>query len=185
MRKKILMATGLVVVAVGAYMFVGGGGDDKKASTAVNVQEIKQLVHEYSVGNIEDQSASITSEQLIVNADTASSKTYDLPEDEFFVSIAPYVAETHPCAIHSLTGCQGEMVEKEFKVSVDDMEGNMILDQTMKSQANGFIDLWLPRDKKYRVTIEQDGKTAESEISTFKDDNTCITTIQLLEKTSA
>lgn len=78
-----------------------------------------------------------------------------------------------------MTGCQGEMVDEEFDVYIEDMEGNVILDQTLKSPSNGFIDLWLPRDNTYRVTIAHDGKTAESEFSTFEGDNTCITTIQL------
>ena len=53
------------------------------------------------------------------------------------------------------------------------------MDETVKSQANGFIDLWLPRDNTYHVTITQGDKSVESEISTFKGDNTCITTMQL------
>ncbi len=78
-----------------------------------------------------------------------------------------------------MTGCQGELVDKEFAVYIEDEDGNVILDQTMKSQANGFMDFWLPRDKTYQVKIEYDGKIAESEISTFEGDNTCITTMQL------
>ncbi len=49
----------------------------------------------------------------------------------------------------------------------------------MKSQANGFIDFWLPRDKTYLVKISHNGKAVETEISTFKGDNTCIITMQL------
>ena len=78
-----------------------------------------------------------------------------------------------------MTGCQGEMVEEEFDVYIEDTEGNLILDETLKSQSNGFIDLWLPRDKTYRITIAHDGKTVKSEFSTFKNDDTCITTMQL------
>jgi Periplasmic copper-binding protein CueP len=78
-----------------------------------------------------------------------------------------------------LTGCQGELVEEEFEVYIEDTEGNLILDETLKSQSNGFIDLWLPRDKTYRITIVQDGKNVESEFSTFENDDTCITTMQL------
>ena len=77
------------------------------------------------------------------------------------------------------------MVEEEFSLYIDDSEGNVVLNQTVKSQSNGFIDLWLPRDKKYRITVEHDGKTANSQISTFENDDTCITTLQLLEKEDA
>ncbi|AJS58788.1 CueP family metal-binding protein [Paenibacillus sp. IHBB 10380] len=183
MRKKIVVATGVVVVAVGAYFLTGSV--EKKEPIKIDAQEIKQLVQEYSVGNIENLSASITSKQLIVTGGEVDPLTYDLPENEFFVSIAPYIEGTHPCATHSLTGCQGEMVKQEFSVNIEDMEGNVILDQTMKSQSNGFIDLWLPHDKKYRITIVHGGKSAESEISTFESDNTCITTMQLLGGKSA
>ena len=78
-----------------------------------------------------------------------------------------------------MTGCQGELVDEEFEVDIEDMKGNVIVDETLKSQANGFIDLWLPRDKRYRVTISNGGKMVESELSTFENDNTCITTMQL------
>lgn len=77
-----------------------------------------------------------------------------------------------------MTGCQGEMVEEEFEVYIEDTEGNVILDETLISPANGFIDFWLPRDKNYHVTISHDGKTIESELSTFEGDITCITTLQ-------
>ncbi|MNC52870.1 hypothetical protein D3C75_1022410 [compost metagenome] len=72
------------------------------------------------------------------------------------------------------------MVEEEFNVSVKDSDGKVVLDnETVKSQPNGFIDLWLPRDQTYHVTIEHDGKKAESEISTFENNDTCVTTMQL------
>ncbi|MCR2821675.1 CueP family metal-binding protein [Lederbergia panacisoli] len=141
---------------------------------------IKELVHDYSVGNIKNsQSASITSDQLIITNSDESKTIYDLPEDEFFVSIAPFINETHPCKNHSLTGCQGEMTDKEFDVYIEDHNGNVVLDKTLKSQSNGFIDLWLQRDKEYRITISHEGKKVESEFSTFKGDGTCITTMQL------
>jgi hypothetical protein len=78
-----------------------------------------------------------------------------------------------------LAGCQGELVNEEFEVYMEDSEGNVVIDDTLTSGANGFIDLWLPRDEKYLTKITYDGKTVESEISTFEKDPTCITTMQL------
>jgi hypothetical protein len=78
-----------------------------------------------------------------------------------------------------LTGCQGELADKEFDVYIEDTEGNVILNEKVKSQANGFFDLWLPRDETYQIKIKYDGKTSESEISTFENEGTCITTMQL------
>lgn len=59
-------------------------------------ENIKALVNEYSVGKLKDQTASITSKELIVTDSDENKLTYDLPANEFFVSIAPYVNETHP-----------------------------------------------------------------------------------------
>lgn len=142
--------------------------------------DIKQLVSDYSKGNIEDQSASINSTQLIVTNQDNSQLTYALPKDEFFVSIAPYVEQTHPCATHSLTGCRGELINKEFEVYIEDSEGNVIRDEKLTSNSHGFIDLWLPRDKEYRISITQNEKTVKSKFSTFESDDTCITTMQLI-----
>ena len=77
------------------------------------------------------------------------------------------------------------MSNKEFDVYIEDIDGNEILDQSLKTQSNRFIDLWVPRDKTYRVTITYDGKMAESEFSTFENENTCITTMQLTENKNA
>ncbi|KWX85640.1 hypothetical protein AMQ83_23595, partial [Paenibacillus riograndensis] len=78
------------------------------------------------------------------------------------------------------TGGKGESTEEEFNRSVTDTDGKVIMEnETVKSQPNGFIDLWLPRDRTYQVTIEHDGKQAESELSTFEKDDTCVTTMQL------
>ncbi len=66
---------------------------NNEASTQIN---IKELVNDYSVGNETALRASITSQQLFVTEIAGSESIYDLPEDEFFVSIAPYINETHP-----------------------------------------------------------------------------------------
>jgi hypothetical protein len=177
MKRKVFTLIGLVCAVLGVYLFVVNAESD--APKTSETENIKELVYDYSAGNIEDQSASITSHQLLVTDSDGVELTYDLPEDDFFVSIAPYVDKTHPCTVHNLTGCQGEMAEEEFDVYIEDMDGNVILDETLKSQSNGFIDLWLPRDQTYRTTITHDGKMVESELSTFENDGTCITTMQL------
>lgn len=149
--------------------------------TAVGeTEDIKDLVHGYSNGAFEDVSASITSDELIVTDVNDEKTTYELPENEFFVSIAPYVETTHPCEIHNLTSCQGELVEEEFDVYIEDTEGNVVMDETVTSMENGFIDLWLPKDETFHVVIEHGEKVAEQEITTFAGDDTCITTMQLV-----
>lgn len=167
------------MAVIGLFLiFIAVGCDDNSARE--EPENMKEAVQNYSIGDFdEDVSASITSKELIVS-DSNKEIAYDLPEDEFFVSIAPFVEETHPCTNHSLTGCQGELTEKEFDVYIEDEDGNVLVDEKMTSLKNGFIDFWLPRNKTYHVKFEYDGKIAESEISTFEDSNTCITTMQLI-----
>ncbi|KPH73482.1 MULTISPECIES: CueP family metal-binding protein [Bacillaceae] len=170
----------LFSIACMVFVLALVGCNDSAEEEEMDSQETKELVHEYSTGDFEDVSASITSHELIVTDNQEKETSYPLPKDEFFVSIAPFVETTHPCEIHSLTGCQGELVNKEFDVYIEDEEGKVVVDKTMTSLDNGFIDIWLPRDETFQVKIEHEGKTSESEISTFEGDNTCITTMQLI-----
>ena len=179
---------GIVMIALVSVLTVGCSNErvntdtvstDAVSNDSQSSVEIKELVHDYTVGKAEAASASITSSELIVTAENDEVTTYDLPEDEFFVSIAPFDSTTHPCDIHSLTGCQGELVEEDFDVLIEDSKGNVVLDEHKKTEANGFIDLWLPRDDTFTVTISQNDKKTTSEITTFDGDNTCITTMQL------
>lgn len=174
MKKGLLLVASLLLSLV-----LGACSNDSNIANEEGNQDIKEMVHAYSAGNFEAVTASITSHQLIVT-DSGKKTTFDLPKDDFFVSIAPFIEQTHECAIHSLTGCQGELVAKDFDVRIQDEQGNVVIDETVTSLDNGFIDLWLPRDRTYQVNIKHDGKTVESKISTFKGDNTCITTMQLI-----
>ncbi|WP_303981423.1 CueP family metal-binding protein [Niallia circulans] len=142
--------------------------------------DIKQLVQDFSSGKKSAAAASITSDTLTVNTLDKEEHLYRLPKEEFIVSVAPYLVDTHPCAIHNLAGCRGELANKEFAVLIEDDEGNVYVDELITSQQNGFIDLWLPRNKDLKLTISYNGKTAKSDLATFKDDNTCITALPLI-----
>ncbi|MBT2709166.1 hypothetical protein J7I91_14595 [Pseudomonas sp. ISL-84] len=91
MKIKIVLAASLISI-----ILAGCGQADSNDEDAVKPDDIKALVNDYSVGNIKSGSASITSEQLLVKEADGDELAYDLPKEEFFVSIAPYVNETHP-----------------------------------------------------------------------------------------
>lgn len=87
----------LLVSVTVVLVACGGGNINEETSSKENEPEnIKQLVNDYSAGNIQAKSVSITSHQLIVTESDDSKLSYDLSEEEFFVSIAPYVNVTHP-----------------------------------------------------------------------------------------
>lgn len=86
----------LIGVVVASFVLVACNGNEDNAFKENEGKEIKELVSDYSLRNIKDQSASITSHELIATNRDGNQVSYDLPEDEFFVSIAPYIEQTHP-----------------------------------------------------------------------------------------
>ena len=123
----------------------------------------------------------VTSKEITFTFTTINKQvTIPLPSDKMVVSIAPYIKETHPCEIHNMSGCQGELIDVPVGVFAKDSDDNIILNQVINTQPNGFIDLWLPRDKEISLILEAKGKKASGSIGTFEDSFTCITTFKLL-----
>jgi hypothetical protein len=103
----------------------------------------------------------------------------DMPEDEFYLSVAPYVDSTHACTFHSATGCRGELKSENFFVEFIDTDGNVLLSENITSMSNGFIDLWLPRNIEGTLTIRQGDISTSKVIKTVAGEPTCETTMQL------
>lgn len=106
----------LIILLAIMTLFLSACSATKNVNTNDSVEEsdIRKLVYNYSVGNIKEEKASITSNELIITKSDGKQEVIDILNEDFFVSIAPYVKETHPCQNHSLTGCQGEMPNTEF-----------------------------------------------------------------------
>ncbi len=94
MKLKLMTVTLLAASLLAACS--GNSSDEGTAAKGNKPSDIKALVRDYSAHNIKDQNASITSEKLIVTDKAGKETVYDLPKDEFFVSIAPYNQQTHP-----------------------------------------------------------------------------------------
>lgn len=105
---------------------------------------------------------------------------FNLPiEDEFYLSVAPYIDQTHECFYHSATGCRGELQQTDFHILFVSSTGEVLIDQVMNSGSNGFVDLWLPREIEGTLTIQYDGMSVSNEITTIGDAKTCETTMRL------
>lgn len=88
---------GLIITLLTVVILTACGSTDKdEAKPVKETDDIKALVNDYSIGSIKVQNASITSQELIVTENDGDNTFYDLPKDEFFVSIAPYISQTHP-----------------------------------------------------------------------------------------
>lgn len=149
-------------------------------SSEVNQQvDIKQLVKDLNENKTEGLTASITSTELVIKDENGKETVHDLSNEDFFISIAPYLVKTHVWTNHFLTGCKGELVNKNFEVLITNMNGDVIIEKIINSGDNGFLDFWLPRNTEYKVQIKYQDKISEMNISTFVEDPTCITTMKL------
>jgi len=102
-----------------------------------------------------------------------------LPDDVMYVSVAPYLQHTHPCATHYMSGCQGELVGAPVHVLAILADGTVLIDEVMPTMANGFIDLWLPRDQAIDLHLSLDGYAVVGRLTTYADSRTCITDLRL------
>ncbi|WP_131106076.1 CueP family metal-binding protein [Ornithinimicrobium sufpigmenti] len=115
----------------------------------------------------------------VVFGDGEEEITVPIPGDLVYVSIAPYVDQTHPCHFHALGGCQGEMVDEEVHVHIVDHLGEVLVDEQVTTRANGFVGYWLPKDAHGTVTITQGELTGVAAFETGEGDPTCVTSLQL------
>ena len=121
----------------------------------------------------------VTSEAIVFNFPGGQQKAVPLPAKQMVIAIAPYVNQTHPCATHYMSGCQGELVNKPVSVLVKNKAGKTVLNKTMKTLPNGFLELWLDRNQTYQVTLKSAGKATTGTLTTTPGSDTCVTTLRL------
>ncbi len=129
----------------------------------------------------DDLMVSIRPNELVISDAAQREVTLPMPDDQFYVSIAPYENRTHDCYFHSLTTCAGEIENADMHMLVTHAgTGEVLVDETRPTFDNGFVGVWLPRDIDVTVTIEYDGLSATTDLSTSNDDDaTCVTTMKL------
>lgn len=86
----------LAVAFLAAGLLSGCNGGEESAKTEKQQQNIKELVSDLSAGKVKSDNASITSHELVIADSEGDKQVYDLSEEDFFVSIAPYENQTHP-----------------------------------------------------------------------------------------
>lgn len=125
-----------------------------------------------------DVLASVRYDTLVLKDASGESKM-KLPDGQFYLSIAPYVNQTHECFYHSLTTCSGELAGQTVDVTIVDSAGKTLVQGPVKTYSNGFVGFWLPRDIQGTITVAYEGRTATSAITTDREAPTCLSTLQL------
>lgn len=182
MKKKIILSI-LVVAAfmVGAiYMFIKvNEPKDFYAKHDIEEQNIKKMVAslEDTLDETEGLNVSIKPSEIIFSdQEEEVSKSIN---DEFYLSIAPYIKSSHDCFHHNLISCRGELANQKIHVRILDDNGKSLFDKDVKTYSNGFYGIWLPKDIVGTIRVTYGDKMAQSPISTSTDDPTCLTTLKL------
>jgi hypothetical protein len=144
-----------------------------------SVEVVDNLDRLAGAGRPSELIASVRPDELQLSAGSRTA-SLPIPEDRFYLSVAPYIEHTHDCFYHSLTTCQGELGGKEIAVRiVDAATGEVLVDGDRTTFANGFVGFWLPRDITGRIEVEYDGRAGRAAISTGADAPTCLTSLRL------
>jgi len=106
--------------------------------------------------------------------------TLALGNGEFYLSLAPYVDQTHDCWFHSLTTCLGELRNEPVEVRITDgASGEVLVEESTTTYDNGFVGFWLPRGIEATVEVAAGGRTGSAVVPTGDEDATCLTTLRL------
>lgn len=176
MKKKLMIVLSAIIGVV-AIIFVINSFNNKQTITLDKYKNmsVKEIVDELDRTNPIGFSACISGEILTLS-DGNEFEVLELPQDEFYLSFAPYINSTHPCSYHNLITCRGELVNKEIHVKVVDELGNVILEDDVTTFNNGFVGIWLPRNVEATITVTYKNLEASAPITTYLDSETCLTT---------
>lgn len=106
--------------------------------------------------------------------------TVPLPEGRSLIAVAPYRSATHPCTVHYISGCTGELDDMTFDVTVKRLSGSVVLQDRVTTRSDGFLYLWLPRGITGTITVKGGAQgEGTSLFSTSDGGATCITDLQL------
>lgn len=184
MNKNAYIVFFIIFLAIGAIILIGtNSAKDQDFLSRYNLDDmsVKEIVShlENKLDEPEQFNAGITGTTLILS-DLKEQIELALPNGLFYLSFAPYINQTHPCANHNLVTCRGEMKNQSFQIQVvDSMTNEIIMDEMLTTKSNGFSGIWLPKDRNFQLTVTYGTLSATTQVSTSSVSNTCLTTLKL------
>lgn len=182
-RKRTLawMAGGIALFAVLLLLITQISKDAFLRKYGLNDLDTVEIVDELErrIGEPSGFQASVTSTRLVLSDQTGTYR-FAMPKDLFYLSIAPYVNQTHPCGNHSLVTCTGELQNVSFHFVIrDNVTGELLFDGDKTSSAKGFVGFWVPRGIELDIEVHSAFGSAATAVSTDVSDGTCLTTMML------
>lgn len=192
MKRHLIAAAGALLVTLAACSTTAPEADqipaittdqaDLMAAHGLNDMDGAQIVDHLDRVPVTDRPtdlmASVRADHLLL-ADSEQEVAVPLREGEFYLSVAPYLNQTHECYYHSLTTCRGELANVDIAVRIVDKAGVVLVDEQVTTFDNGFVGFWLPQDIDGTIEVTHDGLTGQSAFSTSDKGATCLTTLQL------
>ena len=193
MRKRTLRSAGALLVAGLVFTACADGSDQSSAAMESSQQ---QLIAAHGLENMDavevidhldrvplaerstELMAAVLPDRLVLSSETEEF-ALELPEDSFYLSIAPFVNYTHECYYHSLTTCVGELSEEDVHVTIIDDSGEVLVDEQRTTFDNGFVGVWVPTGTSGTIEIDYADMTGSTEFATDAEAATCITDLQL------
>jgi hypothetical protein len=177
--KSLALSIFLIVLLLGCSHSIDPNyTQDYSTISGMDVKSAISLANDWKFSNPKITSH-ITPQELIVDFPDGRQVKKQLPADEMYIAVAPYINSTHTCETHYPSSCQGELTEKTFQLTAKDDSGNTLLDEAISTMKNGFFELWLPRNKTIQLHITYNLLSADETIGTFSNSKTCITTANL------
>ena len=190
MKRPTVLAT--AAAAILALVLVGcsasdtnqdSAGADLLAEYGLADMSAPEIIDSLDRMNVSDRPsdliASVRPDALVLT-DNVQEVVLDMPDDVTYLSIAPYIEQTHECFFHSLTTCRGELSGQDIEVRiVDDATGDVIVTESTTTFDNGFAGFWVPRDLQGTIEVTYNGRSGTTPFSTADEKATCITTLQL------
>lgn len=158
------------------------GADDllrEHGLEGMSAQEVVERLDRTNDDRSSGLTGSVTSDEVVL-ADERTEVALPVPDDSFYLAVAPWRTTTHECFHHNLATCQGELVGTELEVRISDASGEVLVEDEVTTYENGFVGFWLPKDVTGTIEISDGTRTAVSEFATRADSPTCLTTMRLV-----
>ncbi|WP_261624993.1 CueP family metal-binding protein [Nesterenkonia marinintestina] len=189
----VVVTLGIVLSGCGADPQTGSTGADGSAAPTseqllerldADSEDPVEVIEQLDTMPVEDRPegvfASVETDELILSDDTGDQAELSLPDDEVYLSAAPYVEQTHECHFHSLTTCVGEQRNSEISVKITDLdEDEVIVDEVTRTYDNGFIGYWVPAEAELEISIDHEEGSLTETVTTREGDPTCLTELRL------